>query len=52
MVTKPPRVSEPERFFSIANIADIADILPKTMSSTFYKKFKPLLTIADISYSF
>jgi hypothetical protein len=32
----PPR-SEPARFFSIANIAYIAYILPKTTSSTFYK---------------
>lgn len=41
-----------ERFFSIANIAYIADILPKTMSSTFYKKFKPLLTMTNICYMF
>jgi hypothetical protein len=47
-----PTRFEPARFFSIANIADIADILPKTMSYTFYKKFKPLLTIADISFTF
>ena len=52
VAAKPPPRFEPARFFSIANIADIADILPKTMSYTFYKKFKPLLTIADISFTF
>jgi hypothetical protein len=52
VATKLPRVSEPARFFSIANIAYIAYILPKTMSYTFYKKFKPLLTMTDICYTF
>ena len=50
--TKSPRVLFPARFFSIANIAYIAYILPKTMNSTFYKNWKPLLTMTNISYNF
>jgi hypothetical protein len=40
LASNPPRLF-PARFFSIANIAYIAYILPPSICSTFYKKFKP-----------